>query len=88
MTLDECQQILSDIRLRQGTQHPLVRVDLRGTTYMGRLLRSDSDPEYRQVLTHRYGLLVLADPGLGRHADSVLQIAELPCGAIKEVCHA
>lgn len=86
MTLDECQQVLSAIRRSQGTQHPLVRVASgEGAPLFGRLLRSDSDPEYRSGLSHRYGVLVLGDPGLGRRTDMVLQIADLPYDAIQEV---
>jgi hypothetical protein len=65
--------------------HPLVLIDHGGEVFLGRVKRSDSDPEDRPQLQHRYGIMVLEDPALGNYKERVVQIADLPCKAIREV---
>ena len=43
MTFEQCQAILTEIRLRQGTDHPLVQVTCSGAVLRGRLSRADTD---------------------------------------------
>lgn len=82
MTLNECDASLAAIRQRQGTRFPALRVQFAGALYVGRLIRSDSDPERR--LRHRspFGVLVLEGPGLVRAPETILQIADIPAGGI------
>jgi hypothetical protein len=44
MTFDECQDVLTRIRRKQGTRCPVIRVDYGGSVFKGRLVRCDSDP--------------------------------------------
>jgi hypothetical protein len=85
MTVDECQRELLAIRRRQGTRCPLVRVDCGGAIFQGRLTRADSDPEYRRAHASPYGVLVLETPGLGRGPQTILQIADIARGGIREI---
>jgi len=82
MTIDQCQSALVDIRRRQGTRCPWVRVAYAGTTVLGRLARSDSDPEARRRGDSPYGLLVLEPQGLRQGPATVLQIADIPTGGL------
>ena len=43
MTFEQCQAILTEIRHRQGTDHPLVQVTCSGSVVRGRLTRTDTD---------------------------------------------
>lgn len=83
MTLDECQQVLSSIRQRQGTEHPLLRIDLGGSVFLGRLRRSDSDPEFRERRPNRYGSIVVEPNPPLAGTPMTLQIADLSWSAIK-----
>jgi hypothetical protein len=85
MTFDECRQQLVAIRRRQGTRCPMVRIDYAGSVYQGRLSRADSDPEHNRDPQSVYGVLVLEQPGLSRAAQTVLQIASIASGAIRDV---
>jgi hypothetical protein len=78
MTFEKCQSSLVAIRRQQGTRCPLVRVDLGGSVYQGRLKRSDSDPEHRQGRLSPFGVLVLEALGLTRGPETILQIADIP----------
>jgi hypothetical protein len=82
MTFDQCREHLSAIRRKQGTDRPLIRVDFAGTAYKGRLARTDSDQTYRQS---PYGVLVLESLGLSRGPDTILQIANIPPGGIRDM---
>ena len=84
MTMDECQTRLNELRRRQGTPRPMVRVDYAGTVYTGRLSRTDSDLESRPPAGSPFGLLVLEPPGLARCPETVLQIGSIPVGGIRE----
>lgn len=84
MTLDECQQALIPIRRQQGTPHPLIQVKFAGQLYVGRLARSDSDPEFKRRDGMPFGVLVLEDPGLARGPQMILQIASIPAGGIRD----
>lgn len=85
MTFEECHRQLVAIRRQQGTRCPLVRVDYGGSIYQGRLTRSDSDPEHRRDSASPFGVLVLETLGLGRGPETVLQIANIPSGAIESL---
>ena len=85
MTFEQCHEALVAIRRKQGTRCPLVRVDLGGAVYQGRLARADSDPEYRKTPSSPYGILVLESLGLSRGAETILQIADIPEGGLKEL---
>ncbi len=78
MTFEQCQRALINIRRKQGTRYPLVRVDYAGTVYRGRLARADSDPEYRREAASPFGVLVLEPVGLTRGPETILQIADIP----------
>jgi hypothetical protein len=82
MTFEECERELTSIRRRQGTRCPLVRVDYGGSMYEGRLARADSDPEHSQKAP--FGVLVLENPGLSRGPQTILQIANIRDGAIRD----
>lgn len=83
MTFEECHSQLVAVRRKQGTRCPLIRVDVGGTVYQGRLTRADSDPEHRKVSAVPYGVLVLAGLGLGRTPETILQIANIPPNGIQ-----
>ena len=78
MTFETCHSQLVTIRRKQGTRCPLIRVDVGGAVYQGRLTRADSDPEYRKQSTTPYGVLVLEGLGLSRTPETILQIANIP----------
>jgi hypothetical protein len=82
MTFEQCREHLSAIRRKQGTDRPLIRVDFAGAAYRGRLARSDSDQAHRQS---PYGVLVLESLGLARGPETILQIASIPPGGIKDL---
>jgi len=84
MTFDECQEELDSIRSKQGTLRPLIRVDYGGSCYKGILARADSDPESRSQAHSPFGVLVLEEPGLARRPQTILQIASIAPGAIKD----
>jgi hypothetical protein len=85
MTFEECQSALVAIRRQQGTRCPLVRVDLGGCEYHGRLARSDSDPEYRNSSASPFGVLVLENLGLSRSPETILQIADIPENGLRSI---
>ncbi|WP_422929527.1 hypothetical protein [Singulisphaera sp. PoT] len=78
MTFEECHATLTAIRKEQGTPRPLVRVDYGGTTFRGRLTRSDSDVQNRRDGGSPYGVLVLTGMGLTTAPETILQIANIP----------
>jgi hypothetical protein len=84
MTFEQCKAILSEIRRRQGTEHPLVQVNCSGTIVRGRLTRSDTDRS--PVSSHHspYGLLVLENPGLLAGPLTFVQIASIPDEGLTE----
>ena len=84
MTFDECQRDLDQIRRRQGTDRPLIRVDFAGSSYRGLLARADSDPSNRPKTGTPFGVLVLEEPGLIQGAQTILQIASIAHGSIKD----
>jgi hypothetical protein len=85
MTFDECSTTLANIRRKQGTRCPLVRVDYAGAVFRGRVARADSDPEFRPDNSSPYGVLVLENLGLSRSPETILQIANIPAGGVKEL---
>jgi hypothetical protein len=85
MTVDQCHANLLNIRRKQGTRYPLIRVDCAGATYGGRLARSDSDPEYRKKPTSPFGILGLEGVGLTRTPETIVQIANIPENGIREL---
>jgi hypothetical protein len=84
MTIDECHQALLTIRRKQGTRCPILRVDYAGSSYQGRLRRTDSDPEHRANAQTPYGVLVLESAGLTRGPETILQIASIAQDAIRD----
>ena len=82
MTFEECQQHIATLRAKQGTRHPVVRVDYAGAVYRGRVARSDTD---RDGAGRTFGVLVLEDPGLARGPATLLQIANIPAGGIADM---
>lgn len=84
MTFDECQQELEVIRRRQGTRLPVIRVNTGGSSYKGRLSRSDSDPDNRPPPSIPFGVLVLEEPGLVRGPKMILQIDAIDQGGISD----
>jgi hypothetical protein len=82
MTLDECHQNLVDIRRKQGTRNPRVRIDCGGTVYRGRISRADSDPEHRSRPLAPTGALVLEDLKLGRQSTTIISIDQIQAGSI------
>jgi hypothetical protein len=82
MTFEQCHRTLVEIRRRQGTRYPLLRVDYAGTVFRGRLARSDSDHEHQHNPVSPYGILVLESLGLARGPETILQIADLTEDAI------
>jgi hypothetical protein len=75
MTYDQCQAVLAEIRRRQGTERPLVRVVAGGIIVRGRVVRGL--PGHRNP-TSPYGLLVVEHPGLTPGPASLVQIATIP----------
>ncbi|SIN80541.1 hypothetical protein SAMN05444166_0973 [Singulisphaera sp. GP187] len=87
MTFDECHSTLPVIRQKQGTRNPLVRVDYAGQVIRGRVARADSDPEHgsEHEQSSPYGVIVLENLGLCQAPETILQIANIPAGALKEL---
>jgi hypothetical protein len=84
MTFEQCQAILSEIRRRQGTDHPLVQVTCSGSIVRGRLTRTDTDRPPRPNSRSPYGLLVLEQPGLVPGPLTFVQIADIPDGGLQD----
>ncbi|RUL88274.1 hypothetical protein [Tautonia sociabilis] len=74
MTFDECHESLVQIRRRQGTRFPKIRVDCGGEVFRGRLSRTDSDPEHRAAPIAPRGALVLEDLKHGRARSTVVPL--------------
>jgi hypothetical protein len=85
MTFEKCHAILTAIRRKQGTVRPLIRVHYGGTVFLGRLARTDSDPDRRRDSSSPYGVLVLENPGLSRGPETILQIASIPEEGLHDV---
>jgi hypothetical protein len=85
MTFEQCHANLLQIRRRQGTRCPAIRVAYNGTEYQGRLTRADSDPEYRRRAESPFGVIVLENLGLGRGPETILQIANIPEDGIADL---
>lgn len=84
MTFEQCQAILTQIRRRQGTDHPLVQVTCAGSVVRGRLARTDTDRPPRCDHPSPYGLLVLEQPGLVPGPLTFIQIANIPENGIED----
>jgi hypothetical protein len=85
MTFEQCQANLAAIRSKQGTDSPEIRVDYGGAAYRGRLARTDTDRAEARENGSPYGLLVLEAPGLDRGPETILQIANIPPGGIRDI---
>ena len=85
MTFEKCHSVLTEIRSKQGTRCPLIRVDYAGTVLQGRLARSDSDPDHRRESSSPYGIMVLENPGLARGPEMILQIASIPDEGLRAI---
>jgi hypothetical protein len=77
MTFDECHQTLVQIRRRQGTRFPRLRIDCGGQVFRGRLARADSDPEHRLSPVSASGALVLEDLTSGRASTTIVPLDRL-----------
>ncbi|MFO0890107.1 MAG: hypothetical protein U0790_13335 [Isosphaeraceae bacterium] len=84
MTFEQCQAILTQIRRRQGTDHPLVQVTCSGSVVRGRLNRTDADRPARSKTNSPYGLLVLEQPGLVPGPLTFIQIASIPEDGLRD----
>jgi hypothetical protein len=84
MTFEQCQDVLAEIRRRQGTDHPLVQVTNSGSIVRGRLKRTDTDRPPRPDVRSPYGLLVLEQPGLFPGPLTFVQIANIPDDGLRD----
>jgi hypothetical protein len=84
MTFEQCQALLSEIRRRQGTDHPLVQVTSSGSIVRGRLTRTDTDRQPRSNIRSPFGLLVIEQPGLVPGPMTFVQIANIPDDGLQE----
>ena len=75
MTYYQCQAVLDEIRRRQGTDRPLVRVIAGGSIVRGRVVRGLPG---RRNPKSPYGVLVVEPPGLTPGPSSFVQIANIP----------
>ena len=75
--------VLTEIRA-SGDSLP-AGVDYAGKVLLGRLARSDSDPDHRQKSSSPYGIIVLENPGLTRGPEMILQIASIPDEGLKDM---
>lgn len=75
MTYDQCQAILDEIRRRQGTDRPLVRIITGKLTVRGRVALGLPG---RHNPTSPYGILIVEHPGLTPGPASLVQIANIP----------
>jgi hypothetical protein len=75
MTYDQCQAALDEIRRRQGTDRPLVRVMAGGIVVRGRVVRGLPG---RRNPKSPYAVLVVEQPGLTPGPASLVQIANIP----------
>jgi hypothetical protein len=75
MTYDQCQKVLDEIRRRQGTDRPLVRVIAGGSIVRGRVVRGLPG---RRNPKSPYGVLVVEPPSLTPGPASFVQIANIP----------
>jgi len=75
VTYDQCQAVLEEIRRRQGTDRPLVRVVAGGIVVRGRVVRGLPG---RRNPKSPYGVLVVEHPGLTAGPASFVQIANIP----------
>ena len=83
MTFEQCHVRITTIRIQQATRHPLIRVECGGVVYFGRLVRADCDLTGPRNSASPYGILVLESLGLDRAPETILQIANIPDGAIQ-----
>jgi hypothetical protein len=75
MTYDQCEAVLEEIRRRQGTDRPLVRVIAGGNVVRGRVVRGLPG---RRNPKSPFGVLVVEQPGLTPGPASFVQIASIP----------
>jgi hypothetical protein len=82
MTYDQCQAVLDEIRRRQGTDRPLVRVVVGGIVVRGRIIRGLPG---RRNPRSPYGVLVVEQPGLTPGPASFVQIANIPDDGLSDI---
>lgn len=82
MTYEQCQSILDEIRRRQGTDRPMIRVVAGSLVVRGRVSREPSRGRNPQS---PFGLLIIEQPGLTPGPASYVQIASIPDDGLSEV---
>ena len=85
MTFEQCENVLAEIRRRQGTDHPLVQVTCSGAVLRGRLSRTDPDRPPCSRQQSPYGLLVLEQLGLVPGPLTFVQIASIPENGVADL---
>jgi hypothetical protein len=75
MTYDQCQALLDEIRRRQGTDRPFIRVVAGSIVVRGRVARGMRG---RRNPHSPFGVLVVEQPGLTPGPASLVQIASIP----------
>jgi hypothetical protein len=75
MTYEQCHAVLEEIRRRQGTDRPLVRVVMGTLVVRGRVVRGLPG---RLNPKSPYGVLIVEPPGLTPGPASFVQIANIP----------
>jgi hypothetical protein len=82
MTYDQCQAVLDEIRRRQGTDRPLVRVVAGAIVVRGRVVRGLPG---RHNPKSPYGVLIVEQPGLTPGPASFVQIATIPADGLSGI---
>jgi hypothetical protein len=87
MTVEKCQTVLDEIRQRQGTDRPLIRVKTGASVLEGRIANEPTMPIAGRNPNSPFGLLRLEQMGLARGPISFVQIANIPDDGIAAVDH-
>jgi len=86
MTAEQFESVLQEIRRKQGTPTPLVQVTTPAAIVRGRVARPDVDhPSHRRNPTSPFGVVALEQPGLVPGPSSLVQIADILDGGIREL---
>jgi len=85
MTAEQFETVLEEIRRRQGTRHPLVQLDLAGRTIRGRVREFVADRTTRRAPHSPYGIVAIEQPGLVPGPSTLVQVAEIREGGVREL---